>query len=490
MCSGVIAEKTDDALFSLDLTGSNQIAKRENLTKKLKLDEILTTRSAVPAVSSKKRPSDSLGSGIYTKKKHRKDGVSHAHLQRLRALAYGKSTPDVKKSDAPSYDPWDDNAVAEIKPKGQVAAAGQAPVKVKEGVRTDFLEFKPPPKPPVTLKHEPVSLSANVKMPAVRLPDAGISYNPEFEKWEKLLREEGEKEVEREKERLRIAAEEERIQRLRDMSDEEPAEESESESESEAEEEDGENADGEALEVKEKKKVEARRKTTAQRNREAKQKAEQKAREEKRREKMMERELTLIKKYAKDVKAQERLRMARKMEEMARKVDDDRNPKVMRKKKFGKIPYATSAILVWCFRILTGFSLGFRRHPSNCSCRMSWPSPCVRLSRRGICCRTDSGVCAREESWRRERRLSRRRRRRLRPRRSGVTRTSSSPPHSPPALGWEKCGSPKVQVHILMPWVLELALSDLVAFVNSRKTGEFRKGVIKTNSKPIAITPQ
>lgn len=308
--SGVIAEKANETLFSLDLGGSTAITKKEKLGPRLKSDEILAARSAVPGVSAKRRNNDAIGSGIYERKKKRIDGVSHAHLQRLRMTAYGKSSAPVKKlSDAPNFDPWDEDVVP-------------APVDPKQS----FLEFIPPPKPPTTLKHEPISLSTSVKMPAVRVPDAGISYNPEFAKWDALLREEGEKEVEHEKARLAGLAEEARIQILREEPDVESAVE-----DSESEEEESVQSGDERVPV------DQSRKTQTQRNKEARAKAQERERMEARKQKIAERELLLIKKHAKDVKAQERIRMARLMEKMAQKPDDEKDPKIMRKKRFGKI---------------------------------------------------------------------------------------------------------------------------------------------------------
>ena len=55
-CSGIIAEKTSNELFALDTTGSKDIQIEYNRRHKpLKVDEILAQRSAIPAVSSRKR---------------------------------------------------------------------------------------------------------------------------------------------------------------------------------------------------------------------------------------------------------------------------------------------------------------------------------------------------------------------------------------------------------------------------------------------------
>ena len=68
---------------------------------------------------------------------------------------------------------------------------------------------------PLTLKRAPISLAANGKpVPSVRAPDAGMSYNPSFEDWDKLLSEEGQKAVETEKLRLEEEQKEQERQRL------------------------------------------------------------------------------------------------------------------------------------------------------------------------------------------------------------------------------------------------------------------------------------
>ncbi|GFF20239.1 60S ribosome subunit biogenesis protein NOP53 [Aspergillus terreus] len=66
-----------------------------------------------------------------------------------------------------------------------------------EDPQFDYLEKPKPKVAPDTLKQGPISLAANGKpVPAVRTPDAGTSYNPSFEEWDRLLQEQGQKEVE------------------------------------------------------------------------------------------------------------------------------------------------------------------------------------------------------------------------------------------------------------------------------------------------------
>lgn len=75
--------------------------------------------------------------------------------------------------------------------------------------RFSFLEEAKPIKEPKTLKQASISLAANGKpFPAVKKPEDGRSYNPDFEAWEALIQREGEKEVEAERKRLKEAQEE------------------------------------------------------------------------------------------------------------------------------------------------------------------------------------------------------------------------------------------------------------------------------------------
>ncbi|KAF3938095.1 hypothetical protein ABW19_dt0206364 [Dactylella cylindrospora] len=223
---GIIAEKSDSDLFAVDTTGSASIRQKHfRTTKPLKVDEILNARSAIPAlINPKKRPNPSgleIGDGILPTKKHRKNGVSHKDLERLRRIAYGvEATKDgVKASTAVQgegefYDPWD-NVIPDT--EGTVTKLD----------KLTFVEKPKQLKAPETLKQAPVGIikEGEEAVPAVRLPDPGISYNPEFDKWDDLVTREGEKEVEAEKKRLKAEEEERRILELAEI--EEPEEEEE-----------------------------------------------------------------------------------------------------------------------------------------------------------------------------------------------------------------------------------------------------------------------
>ena len=81
----MIAEKPSDELFAVDTAGDTAIQKKvQSRHKPLKVDQILAARSAVPAVSSRKRFSDLDDEG-----KRKKQRISGREYDRLRAIAYG-----------------------------------------------------------------------------------------------------------------------------------------------------------------------------------------------------------------------------------------------------------------------------------------------------------------------------------------------------------------------------------------------------------------
>ncbi|PWW76512.1 P60-like protein [Tuber magnatum] len=317
---GVVKEKSDNQLFTLDTTGDAAIAK--SLTRKLKSDEILSSRSALPAVEGRKRvhsttASTPRGTGILPIKKRRSNGVSYKDLERLRSIATNPSSHHSPlDKDAPElkidYDPWTTpTAGSEVKLAEKYRAKGLT-----------FLEAPAVVKEPKTLKQPPVSLTRTGKpVPAVRLPEAGISYNPEFEKWDMLLRMEGEKAVEEEKKRLEEVKERERIKALAAIPEPEPTSGSESDSSS----------DGETLVIERK---QPKRKTQAQRNKQLRRKAQELSMLRAKLAKKQAAELSLIRKYAKDAERQTSALALTKGKELE---DDEKNPKLMRKRRFGKV---------------------------------------------------------------------------------------------------------------------------------------------------------
>ncbi|KAF8475626.1 ribosome biogenesis protein Nop53/GLTSCR2 [Kalaharituber pfeilii] len=316
---GVINEKTNDQLFTLDTVGDKGIVKREFKKQKvLKVDEILNARSAIPAISVRKRNSDSaISDGVIPEKKKLKNWVSHKEVQKMKDIAYGATTIAVAKTNSKELsDPW-----AEPEPE-------------KEDPKFSFLEKTPEIKPPPTLKMAPVSLYACGKQPkAVSIPDAGISYNPEFEKWDELLRKEGEKAVESEKKRLKEEQEErERLERLAKEEEEERAREL-AETERGEEGIEGETEHGDSKEkVLRKRPV---RKTRAQRNKEKRRKEEVRQSLMLAQQKKQRQQLETLKLIKKAVEAKENARL----EELAKAAEAEGDPEKaerLRRKKLGK----------------------------------------------------------------------------------------------------------------------------------------------------------
>ncbi|EQK99240.1 P60-like protein [Ophiocordyceps sinensis CO18] len=187
---GVIKEKASSDLFTIDVKGlSTSVAKLHKRREKLlKVDEILSRRSATPAVSSRKRPGDKMTNGLVPAKRQRTDWVSHKELARLRRIANGRHEDAVVVRDA-NYDVWD------------------AAAETKDEEAADFLPKPPMLKMPKSMKQQPISLTASGKpVPAVQNPTGGYSYNPAFADYEKRLTEEGAKALEAEKKRLAAEA--------------------------------------------------------------------------------------------------------------------------------------------------------------------------------------------------------------------------------------------------------------------------------------------
>ncbi|KAF7547851.1 hypothetical protein G7Z17_g7424 [Cylindrodendrum hubeiense] len=186
---GVIKEKASEDLFTVDVKGDSQLAKRSKHVKKtLKADDILAQRSAVPAVSMRKRPSDKTTNGLISAKRQRTGWVSHKELCRLKRVADGQHDNTIDVKDA-TYDVWD------------------MPAPVQEVDVNDFIPHQEKAKAPKTMKKAPISLLENGKqVAAVQTPSGGYSYNPVFTDYEVRLAEESEKALE--VERKRVAAEE------------------------------------------------------------------------------------------------------------------------------------------------------------------------------------------------------------------------------------------------------------------------------------------
>jgi len=220
----------------------------------------------------------------------------------------------VETGAAPDYDPW---AVQEV----------------KKDPKFSFLDEKKPKVEPATLKQAPVSLAKSGKaIPAVRKPEGGKSYNPNFNDWQELVAREGDKAVEAEKQRLQEAREEaERMERAMASSDSESdANESAWESEWDG------FSDEEDKTLKQKR---PERKTPAQRNKFKRKKAAEGQVKHEARMKAKEQQLQRIKELAKSVAEKEKAREALRNMTLVENNDEsseDEGEEVLRKKRFGK----------------------------------------------------------------------------------------------------------------------------------------------------------
>ena len=244
-------------------------------------------------------------------KKHKSDWVSRKDWLRLKEAAKDGSFDATKKDGGQElYDPWAD---------------GEDPTPYDDP-KFDYLEKPKPKVEPDTLKRAPTSLAANGKpVPSVRTPDAGISYNPSFEDWDRLLTEKGKEEVEAEKKRLEEVRKEEEKLRLIDEAKHDDGE-VKSDDESAWE---GFESDYERPEWLSKKRPE--RKTKAQRNKINRRKeAERKAKwEEKTKEK--EEQAARVKEIARQSKGKELQR-----EEQSGDSSDEGDDTVLRRRPMGK----------------------------------------------------------------------------------------------------------------------------------------------------------
>ncbi|QSS58737.1 p60 domain-containing protein [Histoplasma capsulatum] len=314
---GVIAEKSSEDLFVLDSKGSDELQRKVRSIKLLKCDEILAQRSAIPSIDNRKRGSSKVTDGITEPKNKRtkSDWVAHKEWMRLKQVAKDANLLEHDDNRVISHDPWGEDVAPEF----------------AEETKFNFLEKPKPIVAPPTTKLPPLSLAANRKpVPSIKSPDAGISYNPSFEDWDRLLTMEGQKEVEAEKKRLEEEkAEQERLARIEAAKDDNGQARSDDESAWE-----GFESEYETAEWLKKKRPE--RKTKAQRNKIKRRKeAERKAKWEaqlKKREEQAARAKAIAEAVAAKEEAEKQLKKA---DDESSVEGDDR---ILRRRPFGKNP--------------------------------------------------------------------------------------------------------------------------------------------------------
>lgn len=357
LCSrGVLAEKPSEELFTIDTTGSQEIRKAvQKKHKPLKADEILAQRSAIPAVDTRKRANSKVTDGVIEPKtkKHKSDWVSKKEWLRLKQAAKDGGFA-AKEEGNELYDPWAD-------------AEDPTPL---DDPQFDYLDKPKPKVEPDTLRREPISLAANGKpVPSVRTPDAGFSYNPSFEDWDRLLSEQGQKEVEAEKKRIEEEAKEQEKKRLKEEAKDDDGE-VKSDDESAWE---GFESEYEQPEWLNKKRPV--RKTKTQRNKINRRKeAERKAKwEEKTKQK--EEQATQAKELAEQTKEKELQRKERPSSDSSDEGDDT----VLRRRPLGRTPYVSLRVV---FRSLADLIPGPLRSRWKWCSQTNCKTPCVFLSRR------------------------------------------------------------------------------------------------------------
>jgi len=321
--SGVYAERESQDLFTVDVTGDNAITKKfpKHAKKGLKADEIIARRSAVPAVSLRKRPGDKTTDGVIPEKRQRTDYVSRKELSRLRKVADGHHDSTVAVQDA-SYDPWTSQGDA----VGAHESSGQF----------SFLPKAQKPKAPDSMKRKPISLSASGKdVPSVQKPGGGHSYNPVFTDYADRLEEESQKAIETERKRL-AAEEAERLKLEAAARSAAEAEAAEARAELSEWDEDsaweGCESGGEELSVKVKR---PQRKTPAQRNKAKRQKEKERRLKHEAAMKLKNDNTHRIRALAKEVAERQQALAIAKME-----MSDDSdagNDEDLRRRKLGKV---------------------------------------------------------------------------------------------------------------------------------------------------------
>ncbi|KAL9059457.1 MAG: hypothetical protein Q9162_001155 [Coniocarpon cinnabarinum] len=189
----LIKDLAENQLFQTDTAGSQAVRQRaEKRHGKLKADEIIEARSKIPAVEARKVADSKTTDGVLKRK--RDSAVSAKDRARLWRLANSGGNVRSALQDVPdsaSFDPW--------------AAPESAPAEPHRS----FLDDPPSLREPKTLREKPISMTASGRnVPSVPKPNAGRSYNPNFDAWLTLKEHEEAKALSSEQTRLRQEAEE------------------------------------------------------------------------------------------------------------------------------------------------------------------------------------------------------------------------------------------------------------------------------------------
>jgi nucleolar protein 53 len=206
--TSAIQDTGESAIFSVDTAGDSSIvAKRDREAKRLKSEEILARRSAVPALNA-----------IHKKKDGKIQGVSGKEINRLMRVAGREGDSSAKATiekdgiiHVEAYDLW-----------GEPTENAKNNKKLHSFLKdiNPATSYTPATVVPPTLAKNPISLVDKDESRAVVVPEEGKSYNPSLEAWKALVQKEADKEQERENERQKLAEQKARIEELMEKFDE------------------------------------------------------------------------------------------------------------------------------------------------------------------------------------------------------------------------------------------------------------------------------
>ncbi|KAK9370044.1 ribosome biogenesis protein Nop53/GLTSCR2 [Lipomyces kononenkoae] len=222
---------SSNQLFAVDTIASKSALKKVG-KKPLKVDEILASRSAVPALVSRKRKIEDEAAAL--KKKGKVQGVTYKELGRLLRVAGravdGKSSLASLETDSriidQIYDVWAEDGLKNAKaentvekaPKSRTKKSKQLLANAKEIRLFETTSYAKMQNRPPTITRPPIAFKESVQ--PVHEPIEGQSYNPSLESWQELLAQENAELEKAEKQRLREEEQKERIELLGQLLDE------------------------------------------------------------------------------------------------------------------------------------------------------------------------------------------------------------------------------------------------------------------------------
>lgn len=210
-------DDNNDTLFTVDVAGDEKLdQKKMKDYKPLKATEILSRRSAVPALNA-----------VHKKKEQPKKKVNASEMERLMQVAgrtVGKSATkamvDKEGIKDNTYDLWGDSEPQQKKQKKEAKKKDLNDYSFLHDMKL-LSSHQLPAHAPETMQRAPINFMGS-ELRAIVEPEAGKSYNPDEQEWLELLKKEGEREQAREEERLKLVREKERIEEvMRTMPDNE-----------------------------------------------------------------------------------------------------------------------------------------------------------------------------------------------------------------------------------------------------------------------------